>query len=181
MTGDAFRQAVDHPAFTVLDSVEYEHYWGLVDVKLGFHPSTRPSDWPSFREPEDSIKWSVAPLLNDFAERFVDAEIELATQLTAAAGKVRGSDYFLVSLDWQHPGYRFVPEEATPPTRETSWSIPVLPDGDYYLYLAADLRFGWLTHPWEQTVCCYGDLLAEMHQAMDRLDLPILRRSGIED
>lgn len=181
MTGDAFRQAADHTAFTALDAGEYERLWGLVDVQLGFRPSTRSSDWPGFREPEDSITWSVAPLFDDFAERFLDAEIELATQLSAAAGKVRGSDPFLVALDWQHPGYRFVPEIATPPTRESSWPIPVLPDGDYYLYLAADLRFGWLTHPWEQTVCCYGDLLAEMQPVMDRLDLPVLRRSGVRE
>jgi len=179
MSAEYFRQAADHEAFSPLDAGEYQQFWGPVDAQLGFRPSTRSSDSPGFREPKGSITWSVAPLFDDFAERFVDAEIEVAIELALAAGNVRGSDSFLVALDWQHPGYRFDPEMAKPPTREHSWPIPVLPDDDYYLYLAADLRFGWLTHPWEQTVCCYGDLLAEMQPAMERLDLPILRRSGV--
>ena len=179
MSAEDFRQAADHEAFGPLEAGEYEHFWGMVDAQLGFHPSTRSSDWPGFREPKGSITWSVAPLFDESAERFVDAEIELARKLASAADKVRGSDPFLIALDWQHPGYRFEPEMAQPPSRDCSWPIPVLPDGDYYLYLAADLRFGWLTHPWEQTVCCYGDLVAEMRPAMDSVGLPILRRSGI--
>lgn len=179
VTVENFRQAADQEAFRPLDAGEDERFWGLVDRQLGFHPSTRPGDWPGFNEPEGSITWSAAPLFDDFEESFVDAEIELASVLAFAADKVRGGDDSLVCLDWQHPGYWFDPAIVRPPSQAYSWPIPVLPDGDYYLFLATDLRFGWLTHPWEQTVCCYGDLLAEMQPALERLGLPILRRSGV--
>ncbi|MCP5029835.1 MAG: DUF2716 domain-containing protein [Actinomycetia bacterium] len=73
------------------------------------------------------------------------------------------------------PSFRFYPQHATPPHAINDWLVPVLPDGDYYLYLARDLRFGWLTHPWEQSVCVYGPLLAEMQQTLDDLGLPVIR------
>ena len=124
------------------------------------------------------MTWSVAPIFEDFGRRFIDCEIEIATALASAATSLVGAEGTLLALDWQHPGYRFAPGFATPPTRESSWPIPVLPDGDYYLYIAYDFSFGWLTHPWEQSVCAFGDLLALMSPSIDALRLPVLRRGG---
>ena len=48
--------------------------------------------------------------------------------------------------------------------------VPVLPNGDYYLYLAPDLSFGTFGHPWEQTICVFGaPLLAATESNRPRL------------
>lgn len=58
----------------------------------------------------------------------------------------------LYALDWQHPSYVFRPHETSP----TGFKAPVLPDGDYYIFLAPDFSFGLFGHPWEQTICVFG-------------------------
>ena len=175
---ERFRQAAASEAFEQLQSEEHDRVWDLVYSELRFRASTRPEAWPGFVEPEGSVAWSVAPLFDDFATRFIEAEISLAGHLAAAIDLLLGEDTYAIGLDWQHPGYRFFPRLSAPPTRQNSWPIPVLPDGDYFLYVAADLRFGWLTHPWEQSVCCYGGLTEEMGKHLEALGLPIIRESG---
>lgn len=175
---EPFRQAAPSNAFEQLNNAERDRVWDLVDAQLEFRASTKPEHWPGFAEPEGSVTWSVAPLFDDFANRFVQAEISLAGHLAAAIDQLLGVDAYAVALDWQHPGYRFIPALSALPTQQNSWPIPVLPDGDYYLYVAADLRFGWLTHPWEQSVCCYGGVDEHMGGHLEALGLPVIRESG---
>lgn len=58
------------------------------------------------------------------------------------------------------------------------WPGSVYPDGDYYLYLDPELRFGTLGHPWEHTLCMFGaPLLAEAEAELTvLLGEPVRRR-----
>ncbi|MGA5542658.1 DUF2716 domain-containing protein [Mycobacterium sp. NPDC051198] len=38
-------------------------------------------------------------------------------------------------------------------------AIPVYPDGDYYVHMTSDLRWGTFGHPWQQTLTIWGDEL----------------------
>lgn len=76
------------------------------------------------------------------------------------------------------PCYRFAPARAPIPTDDEPWLVPVVADGDYYLFVAGDLRFGWLGHPWEGTVCVYGDLLDEIGPKLDGLGWLVVREGG---
>jgi Protein of unknown function (DUF2716) len=176
--GDSYRQSASADAFEELKPGEYERAWDLVYSKLGFSPSMNPGDWPRFVEPDSSITWSLAPLFDAFVPRFVEAETHIAGHPAEVLEHLRNEDAYIVALDWHHPGYRFFPGLSELPTRRISWPISVLPDGDYHLYVAADLRFGWLTHPWEQTVCCYGGLAEEMSEHLEALGLTVIRESG---
>ncbi len=102
----------------------------------------------------------------------------MSLALGDALGDLHGEDEYVIALDWQHFAYEFHPgSRAMPPG---PWRIPALPDGDYYLFLAQDFRFGWLGHPWERTVCCYGDLIPAMSSCMEELGLPVVR-GGTDD
>jgi len=72
---EPFRQAAASEAFEQLHNEEHGRVWDLVYSQLGFRASTKPEGWPGFAEPVGSGTWSVAPLFDDFASRFVEAEI----------------------------------------------------------------------------------------------------------
>ena len=59
------------------------------------------------------------------------------------------------------------------------YALAMHPDGDYYCFVDRELRFGTLGHPWEQTLCVFGDQLLAGLEAVfiDLLGLPI-RRGG---
>lgn len=157
---------------------ERDEAWNRVDIEFGFAPSMQAGEWPGFAEPARSTTWSVAPL---FTEDRIDSGLAAVGEgLREALDASRGDDDFVLVLDWQHPGYRFHPQLAAAPVDWESWLVPALPDGDYYLFLAIDFRFGWLTHPWEQTVCCFGDLLPRMRPVLDGLGLDVIREGDGE-
>ncbi len=55
--------------------------------------------------------------------------------------------------------------------------IPVLPNGDYYVFLSPELDWGWFGHPWEQTICIFGErLLAAVAENPPTLFTQVLRR-----
>jgi hypothetical protein len=59
------------------------------------------------------------------------------------------------------------------------WPLSPYPDGDYFIYLASDVTFGSFGHPWEQTVCVFGErLLARVADSLDALLGPSIRRDG---
>lgn len=49
-----------------------------------------------------------------------------------------------------------IPVTILPPLHNGHWEVPPFPDGDYYIFLSEDFRDGWFGHPWEQTVCIFG-------------------------
>jgi len=58
----------------------------------------------------------------------------------------------LYALDWQHPCYWLYPHASFDADDEDAWLVPVLPNGDYYIFLAEDFSFGSFGHPWEMTI-----------------------------
>jgi putative transposase len=93
----------------------------------------------------------------------------------------RGLAHFgVVVLDWQHPSYRCRPHRVRgeePP--DATWPIEVHPDGDYYIWLAEDLRYGTFGHPWEPGLCIFGEEpLAAFAEIGDEALGRILRRDG---
>ncbi|MFD0538175.1 DUF2716 domain-containing protein [Actinomadura luteofluorescens] len=83
-------------------------------------------------------------------------------------GPCPGTSYFLrVALalrrrSWRrHPCCRFWPHRLSRPEDYESWVVPVFPDDDYYIFLSQDLSFGTFGHPWEASLCAYGERLLE--------------------
>jgi hypothetical protein len=62
----------------------------------------------------------------------------------------------MYALDFQHPSYWFYPHESFNDNDPEAWLVPVLPDGDYYFFIAEDFTFGSIGHPWEQSISIYG-------------------------
>ncbi|MEU5934541.1 DUF2716 domain-containing protein [Micromonospora sp. NPDC047187] len=53
------------------------------------------------------------------------------------------------------------------------------PVGDYYIHLAEDFRFGTFGHPWELSLCVFGDDMldlveSDLHDVLGK----VMRRDG---
>lgn len=156
---------------------EYEYVWRRIDEEFAFHPGIDPEQWPGFREPVPSVTWdlSVGPRTPAGpASRFaVDGDEVNALGLAALRDCVAVGEW-VWAMDWQHPGCRFWPHRMT-----GEWTVPVFPNGDYYIFLAQDFRFGTLGHPWEKTLCVFGaELLEAFHRHNDGVLNTVLRRDG---
>ncbi|MDO3703272.1 DUF2716 domain-containing protein [Micromonospora sp. C28SCA-DRY-2] len=70
------------------------------------------------------------------------------------------------------------PENIDPPGRP-GWPLLPYPDGDYYIYLAEDFRFGAFGHPRKLSLCVFGGGLLDLVEA-DLHDLlgKVMRRVG---
>jgi len=62
---------------------------------------------------------------------------------------------------------------------ETRTPLPRTQPGDYFIFLAEDLRFGTFGHPWEHSLCVFGtELLEAVEEDVHELLQRILRRNG---
>lgn len=127
-------------------SVEQENtIWDSFYEKFKFSPSVHPENFPSILEPHPSTTYEIK-------EKYSDEEVEdLNAKVQEAIKSCSTINERICVLDWQHQCYWFYPHRHF-----QEWLVPVLPDGDYYIFLAEDFRFGIFGHPWEWTSCVWG-------------------------
>lgn len=145
------------PAWIELGHPRYTDVWDRFDAAFEFRPSMRPSEWPSFREPKPSVTFMVADLLREFYPwndpQATPYNLALLHALTACLAEGES----VLALDWQHAGYDFYPHRFHEGSEPSKWRIPSLPSGEYHIFVTEDHRLGSLGHPWEGTVCVFGD------------------------
>lgn len=140
-----------------LTEAEDTRIWDAVDSKLAFAPSV--SAFPGFFAPPP---FRVYAMMGDhYDEAVLDAFTARANEWLRA---VANPDEELFWLDWQHRCYAFLPHRET---------VSVYPDGDYCLVVPADLSWGMLGHPWENTITFFGAALCAL---VDRERPPFLTR-----
>ena len=113
-----------------------------------------------FREPRPSVTYAIGHALGD-DERCEALEADLASRLMAAFRRCCAPGDTLYVLDWQHPCYRVEPHQHLDELSPVAWPVSALPDGDYHTFVADDFRFGVYGHPWEETMCVFGEALLE--------------------
>lgn len=154
-------------AWEELASNDCDSAWDRFESEFAFCPST--TRFPGIREPEDSVTFDISGVYGD-AERYQRLTMDLSRKLVAALRRCVPEGGVVHVLDWQHDCFRFVPHASFTFESEEDWPVPALPNGDYYIFLDPDLRFGVFGHPWEQTMCVFGEALVQALQA----DPPLL-------
>ncbi|MFF8847596.1 DUF2716 domain-containing protein [Streptomyces sp. NPDC015127] len=158
-----------------LPEAEYRYVWDRFYEEFSFRPSTSSLQWPAIKEPVDSATWSLAALDDDPGYERLDRLVELVKKGLASCVGPQGT---LFALDWQHTSYRFVPHAVGGPA-QPAWPLSPYPDGDYYIYLSEDFRMGSFGHPWEESLCLFGEaLLDSVSTDVDKVLGPPIRRSG---
>jgi hypothetical protein len=146
--------------------------WATFETRFAFTPGAR----PAIDEPSPSVTIDLAPIFGDDQARFNAGETAVNAITLVALTKVFHPGQPLFVVDWQHPSYRFWPHRqalTVPP----QWPVGVFPNGDYHGFVSEDFTIGTFGHPWEETLCVFGQPLIDVLVPMLTAWLPILRRS----
>lgn len=156
--------------------------WDRFDARYDFRPGMDPASWPAIREPADSMTFDLSPIFSGDALgaagwEAVEAEARRALLAVFA-------DEEVTVLDWQHAAYSVPPGQLAMapgsrwPEENEAWPVTVVPNGDYYAFLSADLAVGTFGHPWERTLCVIGEpMVVTLGRTLETW-LPVLRRGG---
>jgi Protein of unknown function (DUF2716) len=135
--------------------------WEFMHQQLHFRPSVHAEHWPGIVEPHPSITYDIGHIYGLSETQAAALETDLNRKTLAAFQVCTRPDQRLYALDWQHACYWFYPHRPFDAENLAAWRVPVLPNGDYYIFLAEDFSFGMFGHPWEQTLCLFGQPLLD--------------------
>lgn len=126
-------------------------------------------------EPTPSITYDLT-----YEEGTRAASVWVNRLILAALRRVTAIDDSVVVLNWHHSTYRCRPhrirDEESP---HETWPTEIHPDHDYYIWLAEDFRNGTFGHPWEPSLCVFGEeLIAAVIAIGDEALGRTLRRDG---
>ncbi|MFJ7209378.1 DUF2716 domain-containing protein [Streptomyces sp. NPDC098789] len=159
-----------------LPEVEHRVVWDRFYAEFDFRPGMNPATWPAIKEPVNSVTWSLSSLDDDPADERLDRLVEVVEQALTVCVPPQDT---LFALDWQHASFRFSPHFVGG-SRQKSWPLSPYPDGDYYIFLSEDFLTGSFGHPWEGSLCLFGqDLLDVASTDIDGILGPPIRRSGV--
>lgn len=142
-----------------LSKDDYRRVWDKFEKDFNFFPSVDPKMWPGIDEPSPSITLS----LTEHADREWPDEQVFIGFFQKAFNLLNGQARIRYILDWSHKCH-YAPKVF--PNR--FW---VYPDGDYAICLSEDMQNGTFGHPWEKTICIFGEELLE-------IVCPIIKESG---
>lgn len=156
-----------------------DEVWDRFDEAFQFRPSVHSENWPSFREPTPFATWDIRDLLEQFMPwrdvRASQYNLALLESLRACVPKEEP----VMALDWQHSVYEFYPHRFQGAHDPANWAIPALPSAEYHIFVTEDHRLGSLGHPWEGTVCVFGDgFIDEYFRHTPLKPDKIIRRQG---
>ena len=175
-------QQPSSPSWVLLDE-EYRPVWDRFYKQFAFSPSVYPKDWPVFSEPIPSITYDIGQLWDPYHKGGIVDEVKIANlwrdmdaNALSAFRKCVSPGTSMYALDWQHPSYRFFPHLASLDERR---GVDVIPNGDYYIFIAEDFSFGTFGHPWEPSICVFGQVLLDAFDNFRPLLFNrVLRRNG---
>ena len=156
---------------------EHRKQWDVVYDRFAFRPSIK--EFPGFAEPADSVTFSLAGVYGVSEEHYWRVRRACEDAAIASFRELLPPSGWLYALEWQSSSYRFRPHLPVEVDELGDWVLPFLPNGDYYLFADPKWRFGTLGHPWEQTLCVFGDELLRV--LVSRLEAVLgkpVRRGG---
>ena len=122
---------------------QYDSVWAEFEARFRFQPSV--SDFPGIVEPPGSRTSALA----DCSDPDLDASYDI---FRSALREIFPHDATAYYLDWQHTCYEFSPLNDA-----DSNLITFYPDGDYAVVLNPSMSDGIFGHPWEASLCFFGD------------------------
>ncbi len=166
-------------AWEELHSNDYDRAWALFTATFRFRPSIHATDWPGIVEPIGSVTYDISEAYNHDDPWLRPVRSEINLQFLSFFQRIVPAGGWCYAMDW-HQGWRFFPHRDFESRDLRSWGVSVLPHGDYTLFMTPDLRNGLFGHPWEGTVCVFGDaLLASVKANPPSLFQKVKRRDGM--
>jgi hypothetical protein len=147
--------------WTPIPDAENEELWATFTTRFSFRRSVSRSEGPAITEPTPFVTWSVSgvrELYSMDAQQFRTIEWRSREQLLQALiglGNLVGRMY---ALDLNHAGYSFNPNVIAQRGVD-KWPVPVIPIHNYSLFVNPAFSVGLFDHPWEESICVFGESL----------------------
>jgi hypothetical protein len=151
---------------------EYHELWDIIYTMFMFSPD---------RYKEDGIYSITCPYdMYDISEIFEDVcdkpfWEEAMREIFIC---VLGDDEFIYVLDWHHTAFKYNPNVKVLKNPihivdgEIDYNVyfpKFYPDGDYYIFIAKDFSWGYLTDPWRENAFVYGEELRRLFREKKEL------------
>jgi hypothetical protein len=107
------------------------------------------------RPPEPHTTWDVSGVYAS-PTSYSELESDLNLKVLIALRESTSPSEEVVAIDWQHPWYSFKPHALPLCGEPYNWAVPVLPDGDMFLFFPRDFRFGICGCPQTNTILFHG-------------------------
>ena len=143
---------------------DYSVIWDRFYSDFHFKPNYHERSMPAISEPAPFVTFDLSADLTD------ETRADIDSLLLNSFRAVTPPDRVMYSLDWQHTCYRFDPRAV-----DNMGPIGWFPDGDYHVFLADDFTFGTFGHPWQQSLCIFGQPLLDRVERSMRDSLNVLR------
>lgn len=153
------------------DDEEDKNIWNNFRYEFNFRASTDKKHWPGINEPTPSITYSISDIYDQGEEHYQKLNKNLQDSFLAYFKALINQDGWIYVLDWQHTTHKFYPHipfdlvslyNELPVPLLNEWPTPILPNGDYFIFLEPNLEYGVFGHPWEQTMCIFGQKLIDL-------------------
>jgi hypothetical protein len=172
----------------VEDSVWVELDWDAGKMLLHefidryqFRLGVEPVDWPAIVEPTPSVAWDLGPIFaGDYPGGLHAGSYAVASLVLGTLQDCTEWWESVVFHDWAHPSSMFRPHKVDAPDEVPGWNVGGLfPNGDFTIFLGRDDAFGIIGHPWERSLCVYGERAVAAFTERNRNRLTtVLRRNG---
>jgi hypothetical protein len=159
-------------AWEPLDGPRLDAVWDSFTRDYDFFPSVDDHRFPGIKEPVPSITYR----LKEFGSMDPDGANRWGLELMKACVP-KGKR--IIALDWQHLCWTL---DVHLPDAIEDWErrVPLLPNGDYYIFLSPELASGIFGHPWERSMCFWGKpFLAELLRNPPPFVEGVLRENGV--
>jgi hypothetical protein len=128
-----------------------DKYWDILYDEFLFRPKVYSP--PPIQPPYPYIEFDISYYFN-YLDTDITAPIDALYDKALSFFKHMTNDGEpMIALDWQHQCYQLYPHQNA---ASTEWRIGAFPDGDYHFFLAENCSWGWLGHPWRQTITIFG-------------------------
>ena len=157
------------------DTPEDKEIWDYVYDTLRFHPSYEDKGHSfrvqlPFQIPERHAVYAIEQMTEAQCDLLRERMRECFIRITEPGQKI-------YALDWQHSSFLYDPrnpdeqesihvQNARYPNGYQAYFPEYYPDGDYYFFIDAQRRFGYLGHPWRQEIWVYGSALMQEVEAI---------------
>jgi Protein of unknown function (DUF2716) len=148
-------------SFSGSDDRLWEEFYRI----FAFRPSNTSDDWPSVDEPDPSVTYDINLRQAITDERYRELLVDLHEKFPGYFKQLLLPNERLAVLDWHHASYYLYPHRAFAWEDRSGWPTTILPNGDYYIFLEENFKFGTFGHPWEDTLCVWGTELVDLVQS----------------
>jgi hypothetical protein len=141
--------------------IEYESSWARFNQRFDFKPDFHERTRPALRLDPDCLVLDLGDLFADAGPRIAAGTWAINAAALRAFVWLAG-DGDLIALNWQHPSWRYSAAlNAVRYPDPLNLPVPVFPNGDYYAHMKPDLHWGTFGHPWQHSLCIWGDDLVD--------------------